>query len=151
MESAGVSCPTLLISLKSSAVQRTAVQREANAHANINKESETDTGQRGMFLSLRERGQSQLTTGPAVSLCPDRAVSCGTTQQIFSFGEEESCLVAGREKGSPKIFLMPLTQEVTLLSPLALLLRAADNGCRMGRTSLSLCQASQGHRQTKKT
>lgn len=70
-------------------------------------------------------------------------------QQIFSFGEEESCLIARREKGSPKIFLMPLTLEVTLLSPLALLLHAADNGCRMGRTSLSLCQASQGHRQTK--
>lgn len=70
-------------------------------------------------------------------------------QQIFSFGEQRSCLVARRVKGSPKIFLMPLTPEVTLLSPLALLLRAGDDGCGMERASLSLCRASQGHRQTK--
>lgn len=72
-------------------------------------------------------------------------------QQIFCFGEEGSCLVARRGKGSPKIFPMLFTPEVTLLSLLALLLHAGDNGCGMGRASLALCQAPQvkGHRQTK--
>lgn len=101
-----------------------------------------------MGLSLLEKGQSQLTAGPVVSLCLTELCFVALGQQI-SFGEESSCLVARREKGSPKIFPMPFTPEVTLLSPLALLLHAGDNGCGMGRASLALCQASQGHRQTK--
>lgn len=94
-----------------------------------------------MFLSLLERGQSQLTTGAAVSLCPHRAVSCGTRTTNLLFWRRR--VLFSCQKGKRK--LQDISDAFDSKGDTPVPVSLAAPCCRMGRTSLSLCQASQGH------
>lgn len=161
-DSACISLPSLLISLKSSSVQtRFIVQRKANSNANINKEP-------GLTQEM-ERDRTLLETGYSWMIAriyhscthslhwqfsifmkhATQCSACGIRRQHLTsllFWRRKVLFGCQKGKGAPKIIQMPSALQATLRSSLAALLhrgiREADRWlCRGEDCPATVCTA----------